>query len=172
MLPWATMYQVDGVFKYLVEAMSRDNQSKDSKLSDDWLVEFAIRSKHPTWLMLVPDRFVIVESLNLSPQDLILAITELANAEKDIRNNVVKTISFFVCQQQGKDEKDLSVPKIFTKTGHHGRIKYFDRDNYNYGESDYSEHSYGNGECDCDCDEGWGSSPRRSISYDEYLLSL
>eukprot|EP00116_Pleurobrachia_bachei_P019101 sb/3479363/ len=96
LLPWSTMYQVDEVFFYLVEAMSRDNRSQNSMLSDDWLVEFVIRSKHPAWLMLVPDRFVLVESLNLPSRDLIHAITELINAVKNTDNYLVNIISYCI----------------------------------------------------------------------------
>eukprot|EP00116_Pleurobrachia_bachei_P000487 sb/3460749/ len=149
MLPWATMYQVDGVFKYLVEAMSRNNRSQNSMLSDDWLVEFVIRSKHPAWLMLVPDRFVLVESLNLPSQDLILAITELINALKDTDNYLVNIIRFY-CQQQYSMSESKNVSSVIgVKIGYPASSKYFERDNYAYGESDYSN--------DSDSDEEYGN---------------
>eukprot|EP00116_Pleurobrachia_bachei_P000493 sb/3460755/ len=135
MLPWATMYQVDGVFNYLVQAMSE----KNATISDEWMVEFAIRSKHPAWLMLISNRFLLIETLNVPPQDLIFAITELVTSLKDKENYLVNIISYF-CTQKCSDlgEREL-VPNIrLTPTDRYNKGKYFDHPNCYFGESDES----------------------------------
>eukprot|EP00116_Pleurobrachia_bachei_P001398 sb/3461660/ len=161
LLPWATMYQVDGVFKYLVMVMNAKSD-EGSTMSDEWMVEFAIRSKHPAWLMLISNRFLLIETLNLPVQDLTFAITELTNAAKDRENYLVNIISYFCTQQcSDLDEREL-VPNLLPNRG----FNYFSLSRYE--DSDESDVSEQDSESDYPSSEQ--GSPLISIRY--FLVDL
>eukprot|EP00116_Pleurobrachia_bachei_P002060 sb/3462322/ len=150
LLPWATMYQVDGVFKYLLKVMN-ETPLNDPMVSDSWMVEFAIRNKHPVWLTLVSNRFLLVENINLSPQNLIFAVTELFNAIKEKENYLVNIISYY-CQHQCFSSEDRKFVPNFLPSPRSSKRKYFDQKRYPFEVGDdSSEHDSASD----DDDRGW-----------------
>eukprot|EP00116_Pleurobrachia_bachei_P014815 sb/3475077/ len=93
------------------------------------MVEFVVRNKHPVWLTLVSNRFLLVENINLSPQDLIFAITELFNAIKEKENYLVNIISSYCKHECSSSEDRKFVPNLLP-TPRSSKRKYFDRKRY------------------------------------------
>ena len=82
----------------------------NTMMSDEWMVEFAVRSKHPAWLMLVSQKFLVVDitAVNLQPEDLIFSITEMVNAANTRDNYLANIISYYCypCRSLAEEDHD------------------------------------------------------------------